>query len=140
MMSAPSTLTGPRGQFLLGSLKAFNNDKLRFLLEQRQYGDLTRFYFGPFRVIVVNHPDWIHDVLVSNADKYYKRSINKRVLAPFIGERLVASDGAFWKPQRRLMQPAFHSKRIGTYGEIMVKYADELANGWQDGAERAIDQ
>ncbi len=139
-MSVSSDLPGPKGQFLMGNLNEFNRDPLTFLLEQRQYGDISRFSFGPVSVIFVNHPDLIHDVLVTNADKYHKRSINKRIMGSVIGNGLVVSDGDYWKRQRRLMQPAFHTKRIGAYGEIMVNYADELAASWQDRTTRPIDE
>src|SRR5579862_9783127 len=104
-----SALPGPRGQFPVGSYNDFAHDPLTFLLQQRHFGDLTRFYYGLYPVIVVNHPDLVHDVLVANAEKYHKRSNAKRVFAPIIGNGLVISEGDFWKHQRRLMQPAFHS-------------------------------
>ncbi len=105
-----SVLPGPKGKFLVGSLNDFNHDTLKFLLDQRQYGDLTAFNFGPFPIVVVNHPDGIHDVLVTNADKYYKARITKQIMGPVIGLGLFTSDGDFWKRQRRLVQPTFHSK------------------------------
>src|SRR5262249_45431943 len=46
----------------------------------------------------------------------------------------------FWKRQRRLVQPAFHARRIGAYGQVMVDYANDLAQQWQDGETRAIDK
>jgi hypothetical protein len=58
-------LPGPRGRFLLGSMREFNHDILNFLSEQRRYGDITQFRFGPFPVIVVNSPEYAHDVLVT---------------------------------------------------------------------------
>src|SRR5205085_11323496 len=102
----------------LGSMREFNHDILNFLSEQRQYGDITQFRFGPFPVIVVNDPDHAHDVLVIQADKYYKATMTKQIMAPVVGNGLFTSDGDFWKRQRRLVQPAFHSKRIGAYAQI----------------------
>jgi cytochrome P450 len=139
-MTSQAVLPGPSGRFLLGSLQDFNRDTLKFLLEQRQYGDITQFRFGPFPVIVVNHPDYVHDVLVAQADKYYKATSTKQILGPVVGNGLFTSDGDFWKRQRRLVQPAFHTKRIGAYGKVMVDYAADLANVWQKGGVRAIDQ
>lgn len=135
-----AALPGPKGGFLIGSLNDFNRDTLKFLLDQRQYGDLTSFSFGPFPIILVNHPDGVHDVLVTNADRYYKARITKQIMAPIIGLGLFTSDGDFWKRQRRLVQPTFHSKRIGAYADVMVNYADDLAKTWQAGGVRMVDQ
>src|SRR5579871_5579510 len=96
-MLIQSQMPGPKGRFLSGSFDDFNRDPLTFMLELRKYGDLSLFRIGLVPVIVVHHPDLIHDVLVSNAEKYHKRSASKRIMAPFIGNGLVASDGAPWK-------------------------------------------
>jgi cytochrome P450 len=139
-MAVQPILSGPKGRFLLGSLREFNTDTLNFLRDQRQYGDVTRFYFGPFRVMVVNHPDYVHDVLVTHADHYYKTASIKQILAPVVGNGLFTSDGDFWKRQRRLVQPTFHTRRISAYARIMVDYANDLAAAWQEGAVRPIDK
>jgi cytochrome P450 len=39
-----------------------------------------------------------------------------------------------------LVQPAFHAKRIGAYGEVMVNYANDLAAKWKHGATLEIDK
>ncbi len=137
---AQAALQGPSGGLFLGSLHDFNRDTLRFLAAQRRYGDISQFRFGPFPIIVVNHPDYAHDVLVENADKYYKPSLTKQVMSPVIGNGLFVSDGDFWKRQRRLVQPAFHAKRIGAYAQVMVDYTDDLAQSWQNGEVRQIDK
>ena len=139
-MAVQPVLSGPKGRFLLGSFREFNTDTLNFLRDQRQYGAVTRFYFGPFPVIVVNQPDYIHDVLITHADHYYKTNSIKQILAPVVGNGLFTSDGDFWKRQRRLVQPTFHTKRISAYARIMVDYANDLAATWQDGAVRPIDK
>jgi cytochrome P450 len=136
----PQALPGPRGQFLLGNLREFNRDTLKFLLEQRQYGDITQFRFGPFPAIVINHPDYAHEVLVAQADKFYKTTSTKQIMGPVVGNGLFTSDGDFWKRQRRLVQPAFHSKRIGAYAQVMVDYAADLAVEWHSGDTRSIDR
>lgn len=35
--------------------------------------------------------------------------------------------------QRRLMQPAFHRRKIASYGQMMTEYAAEMRDRWQDG-------
>ena len=50
----------------------------------------------------------------------------KRAFRPIAGEGLLMSDGALWKQQHRLVQPAFHQRRLAVYGEVMVAEALQL--------------
>jgi cytochrome P450 len=129
----------PAGHFLLGNLREFNADTLAFLLKSRRYGHLVKFRFGPFQVYIANDPDLIHDVLVTHAAHFYKTTLTKQVFKPTIGEGLFVSDGELWKRQRKLAQPAFHSKRIANYADVMVKYAAEMVESWQPDSERDIE-
>ena len=139
-MSVQMVAPGPKGQFPFGSLNQFNNDTLAFLLDIRRYGEVARFQFGPVTIHAVNDPAVAHEVLVTQANSYIKNKATKRIFAPVVGDGLFTSDGEFWKRQRRLMQPVFHSKRIGDYGQIMATYANELGDAWQDGETRHIDE
>lgn len=50
-----------------------------------------------------------------------------------LGEGLLTSEGELHLRQRRLMQPAFHRRRIEAYGEIMADHAVQTRDRWQDG-------
>lgn len=141
MMSATARTAArsPKGHWLLGHMPDFSRDSLGFVLSAREYGDLVRLRFGPFGAWMVNHPDYIHQVLVEDADKYYKTRVTKRVMYPVVGQGLFTNDGESWKRQRRLVQPAFHTKRIGAYADVMVQYAQERMNRWRDGQVLMID-
>jgi cytochrome P450 len=131
---------GPRGSFLLGVLPGFINDTLPLLLDFYQYGPVASARFGPFRVYSANSPDAIHEVLVTQADKFYKANVTKWALEPTLGKGLFLSEGDFWKRQRRLVQPSFHSRRIGAYADIIVNYAQDLISKWQSGAALDVDR
>ncbi|MBE0688922.1 MAG: cytochrome P450, partial [Anaerolineae bacterium] len=135
----PPKPTGPKGHFLLGHLPEFSADTLAFMLKMREYGDIVKLRFGPFPVYVLNHPDVIHDVLVSHADKHHKSTVTKTVLEPVLGNGIFTSEGEFWRRQRKLVQPAFHTKRIGAYADIITSYAERMLEGWQSGARLAVD-
>lgn len=101
----------------------------------KTYGDIVCICVDKTRQYFVTHPDYIHQVLVTDAAKYYKDKDYKhptRGLARFLGNGLVISDGEFWKRQRRLVAPALHTKRIESYGEAMVRYAVEMVESWRD--------
>src|SRR3954471_14284500 len=139
-MAANQKLSTIPGHFLLGNMREFNADTLRFLLDSRQYGDLVTVRFGPIKLYILNHPDLIHEVLVSKASHFYKSTILKQALGPVIGEGLFTSDGDFWKRQRKLAQPAFHTKRISNYAETMVDCSETLINGWRENAVLDIEK
>jgi cytochrome P450 len=103
----------------------------------REYGDLIGLRILNFRILLINHPDHIEDVLVNHPRKFIKGRVlkaNKRVF----GSGLLTSEGDFWLRQRRLAQPAFHRARIAGYASTMVEYTERLLHEWQDGEERDI--
>lgn len=132
---------GPKGHFLLGSLLEFRRDQLGFLPQMVQtYGDIVYFRLLNIPIYLLGSPEYVHEVLVAQADKFEKSQLDKDILGKFLGNGLLISDGSFWRRQRRLAQPAFHSKRIQGYAEVMVGYAERMLAGWQDGERRDIDR
>lgn len=135
-----TTPPGPHGHFLFGHLHEFNRDTLQMLSELRQYGDFVKLRFGPFPVYVANHPDPFHEILVSDASKYFKTRVTKVALDDILGNGLFVNDGDSWKRQRKLTQPAFHTKRIANYAEVIVDYANQLAEQWHSGEHIEVDR
>ncbi len=130
----------PKGHPLLGVMKDYTRDRLGFLASAvRDYGDVVQFRFGPFPAVILSNPHDIHQVLVTDAKKYIKPRLSKLILGRFLGDGLITSDGEFWKRQRRLAQPAFHSKRIENYAQVMVEQTCRIINEWGDGQIRSID-
>ncbi|HKN74194.1 MAG TPA: cytochrome P450 [Candidatus Acidoferrum sp.] len=130
---------GPSTGFKRWSLGPLNNgDPLSYFTGlMREYGDLVSLRVLNFRILLLNHPDHIEDVLVSHPRKFIKGRVlqaNKRVF----GRGLLTSEGDFWLRQRRLAQPAFHRARIAGYASTMVEYTERLLHEWQDGEERDI--
>jgi cytochrome P450 len=112
----------------------FPFDPLAFGLHNaRTFGDIVYYKVGPLRVYQLTHPDFARQVLVEQSDKFCKPRLLKRAFRPFAGEGLLTSDGALWKQQRRLMQPAFHHSALASYAEVMVRHALRLVDGLTDG-------
>ncbi|MGH9742462.1 MAG: cytochrome P450 [Candidatus Acidiferrum sp.] len=130
---------GPSDGLKRWSLGPLNNgDPLGYFTEiVRQYGDVAGLQILNFRILLINHPTDIEDVLVNHPRKFVKGRVlqaNKRVF----GRGLLTSEGDFWLRQRRLAQPAFHRARIAGYASTMVEYTERLLHEWQDGEERDI--
>jgi len=130
---------GPSNGLKRWSLGPLNSgDPLKYFTGlMREYGDLVSLRVLNFRILLLNHPDHIEDVLVNHPRKFIRGRVllaNKRVF----GHGLLTSDGDFWLRQRRLAQPAFHRARIAGYASTMVEYTERLLHEWQDGEERDI--
>jgi cytochrome P450 len=115
--------------------KRFPFDPLRFGLDNaRQFGDIVYYQVGPLRVYQLNHPDLARQVLVDQADKFYKPQLLKRAFRPFAGGGLLTSDGALWKQQRKLIQPAFHPSQMPAYAAVMVTHTERMLATFRNGA------
>jgi cytochrome P450 len=117
----------------LFDLLAFRRDPLKFLTRlAREHGDIVPFRLGPQHVLLLNHPDLVKDALVTRADYFHKGRALQRAKR-LLGEGLLTSEGEHHRRQRRLAQPAFHRKRIESYGAVMVDYAARDSDLWHDG-------
>ncbi|MCP3143512.1 cytochrome P450 [Pyxidicoccus xibeiensis] len=119
---------GPRGEPLLGNLRALRKDPLTFLPAQvREYGDVVRMRVGPVSVTLLAHPDAIRHVLQDHARNYDKQTRGFAVIRELLGQGLLTSEGDFWLRQRRLAQPAFHRQRLAGFARTMVDATADLA-------------
>jgi cytochrome P450 len=128
-----TALPGPKGGFYFGSGVDFRRDQLGFYEScAREYGDLAATRMGPFRILLIYHPDAIEELLVTRSRDFVK-SPGVRLLRPLLGDGLLLSEGDTWLRQRRLVQPAFHRQRVAGYGEVMTAFAGRHVAGWKDG-------
>jgi len=125
------------GQMMPGAIPF---DPLAFGLGvARDFGDIAHYSVGPLHVYQLNHPDFARQILVEQPEKFHKARLIKRAFRPFAGEGLLTSDGALWKRQRKLMQPAFHHGHVAGYGAVMVEYARRMVDTSEDGRTLDLD-
>jgi len=121
------------GKPCVGHLLDFRRDPPRLLSQlAREHGDIVHFKLGPQDMYLLNHPDFIRDVLVTN-NRNFVKSRGLQMAKKFLGEGLLTSEGEFHRRQRRLAQPAFHRQRINAYAEIMTGHATRTRERWRDG-------
>jgi cytochrome P450 len=126
-----ATLPGPKGGYFTGSVTHFRRDQLGFYEAcARQYGDIVATKMGPYRIVMIYHPDAIEELLVTRARDFIK-SPGVQLLRPLLGDGLLLSEGDTWLRQRRLVQPAFHRQRIAGYGGVMSAFADRHVARWK---------
>jgi cytochrome P450 len=124
-------LPGPGGGYFGGATRDFRRDQLGFYEKcAREYGDFVQMKMGPFRILLVYHPDAIEELLVTRNRDFIK-SPGVRLLRPLLGGGLLLSEGDTWLRQRRLIQPAFHRQRVA--GAVMTQYAERHVDGWRPG-------
>lgn len=100
-----------------------------------RYGPVVQFGARPFAFVALFGADANKFILADRADAFRWRDAFE-MLVPVDGETaLVVSDGAEHKRRRRLVQPAFHTKRINGYLELMVEEADRTIDTWSTGRE-----
>lgn len=97
-------------------------------------GGLARVPVGPTAVYVVSNPDYVRRVLVTNAGNYTKGRIMNGIRVA-LGEGLFTAEGALWRRQRRLMQPAFQQHGLRLTGEV----ATDIWSRRLDGLSGTVD-
>ena len=98
----------------------------------REYGDLPYFRLGSFPVYLLNHPDLVKEVLVTQQNKFIKSRALQRARI-LLGNGLLTSEGDLHRRQRRLAQPAFHRERLAAYADQMTECALKLRDRWTEG-------
>jgi cytochrome P450 len=113
---------------------ALGREPLTFLQDlARSYGDISHITAAGEHLVVLNHPQLVKDVLVTNQRNFRKGRGLERA-RKLLGDGLLTSEAETHLCQRRLIQPAFHKERIASYAAAMTEYAVRLRSRWVDGA------
>ena len=106
-----------------------------------QHGDIFRIK-SPFgEATVVASPELARQVLVDRYSRYQQKSRSYIVLRILMGNGLVTSEGEFWRGQRKLVQPAFHRRRLDAIFSMMVERTQDCLTRMEKEARsgRAVD-
>ena len=132
---------GPKGLPVVGVAFEVRGDPLGAMRRYaREYGDIVRFPVMMQERILLNHPDFIEQVLVVQQSKFHKSELTRRITGRMLGQGLLISEGNFWRRQRRLAQPAFHRARVNEYAATMAEIAQSHIAQWRDGEARNVSQ
>jgi len=110
-------------------------DRMRELYAR--HGDIYRVY-APGRksyTYVINHPDDVKRVLVSN-HRNYTKGIGLDRVKILLGNGIMTSEGEFWKRQRLMMQPMFHRRVVTEFARIIDAANDRFIARWEQQAAR----
>ena len=102
-----------------------------------RHGDIYRVYAPSRRSwsYVINHPDDVKRVLVTNHRNYTKGVGLDRVKI-LLGNGIMTSEGELWRRQRYMMQPLFHRRVITTFARLIDEANDRFIARWEARAAR----
>jgi cytochrome P450 len=123
-----------KGGVILGVWQEYLRNPPAFLERAAgECGDIARFRLVHNHAYLLNHPDWIKEVLVTNQANFTKSRMLERARV-LLGEGLLTSEDDFHRHQRRMVQPAFHRDRLAGYAMSMVECAVRCRDQWESGA------
>src|SRR5512138_2839573 len=102
-----------------------------FMDAWRSFGDLTPIQIGPQQIFVAIHPDHVRHISITNRQNYDKLGSYDIVRKLLLGNGLVASNGALWRRQRKLMAPFFTPKAVEQYYDIIVSDGLDMVKRWE---------
>ncbi len=129
-------LPGPRSpRAVVGLASRLNTDARSTLLEMlNTYGPVADFGRGKYHYIYLLSPE-ANEHILSTAPENFTWRDAFWVLVPVNGETaLVVSDGEDHKRRRRIVQPAFHMRRIARYLDVMVDETNLVIDRWAIGS------
>ena len=127
----------PFWNFIGPLLKLRHGDFSALYRIANETGDAFYCQLGPQRIIFLNDPELVETLLVKNHKDYHKDP-GFAALRRLLGNGLLTSEDKFHLKQRRMIQPAFHKKRIDAYADSMVGISRRASDTWQDGATMDI--
>jgi cytochrome P450 len=102
-------------------------------------GPITRLVLGPKRllpnVVMIASPQGARDLLGRNDDVADRGRARTMVeMRALMGGNLLNLPHERWLPRRRALQPMFTKQQVPRYAGHMATAAQDLADGWRDGA------
>ncbi|MET7468261.1 cytochrome P450 [Micromonospora sp. NPDC005686] len=137
-------LPGPSRRAALRLLAQMNRDRLAMMTgAAREYGDAARLPVGHKALYFFNHPETAKHVLAGNAANY-RKGIGLVHARRALGDGLLTSEGELWKEQRKVIQPAFQSRRIaeqaGAVAAEGARLVDRLRSRIGAGPVQLVDE
>lgn len=127
--------TGPETPFDLNTTEESFPKVAEYI---KEYGDyiLLKPVSRSKNTVLINDPDGVKYILVKNHENYEKGPGFERVKM-LLGNGIIVSDGAFWRRQRRMIQPAFSRQCIDGLATKMQKANQEWLIRWQEMANKS---
>jgi cytochrome P450 len=139
MIVAAPRVTPPSIPGFRLSVRAFNTLPAYLLSVIRKRGRVVRFRNFRRDIYVFAEPQLVEDVLVTKGASFVKGRGTQRLVA-LLGRGLLTSEKPQHLRHRRLVQPAFHRRRVDEYATIMVERTRAHAEAWRAGEVVDLDR
>lgn len=130
-----SRLPGPRGPRAVLSLAwRLNADPYTTLPAMlHDYGPVIEFGRGRYKYIYLLSPEANEHILVGDPANFTWKEAFQSLVAVNGETALVVSDGDEHERRRRIVQPAFHMRRIAGYLDVMIDETNRVVDAWTVG-------
>ncbi|MCF8510568.1 MAG: cytochrome P450 [Rhodobacteraceae bacterium] len=119
-MTAPKPVSRPDKASLWQQLKLFRHDILSSQPARLYRAWMAEFRTPFFRSYLCNDPALVTRILVERPDDFPKSNRIGEGLRPLLGNSVFVTNGAVWKRQRRIIDPAFEGGRLRDTFPAMV--------------------
>ncbi|PXX28881.1 cytochrome P450 [Arenibacter sp. ARW7G5Y1] len=98
------------------------------------YGDCFKVQLSSKEIVLFTRsPGLIKHILQKQHKKYEKSSLQTVDLAKYVGHGILTSSGEHWRTHRRMVQPAFHKKKLhnlmGVMREAILQELERIEPG-----------
>ena len=107
-------------------LPTFGGDILQFLSSGFYRRTAVRLPVNGRDVLIVNDPDEIRKAFSSSVDAFPKSDLMIAALEPLLGDGILISNGADWRKQRRMLEPALEQMRVRRLYPLMSETITEF--------------
>jgi cytochrome P450 len=129
-------MPGPGVGASVRGLRSVRRDVLGWIGEQRaEHGDvfaarLPGWMPGvPQTIVYACEPGAVREIL-TDTDRFVKRSPVYDEMAAALGDGLLTSEGERWRGQRRTLQPLFTRRRIDDYTDAFLAATGVVSDAW----------
>lgn len=144
----PATGMSPPGPWNLNSAlgltwrhaASFWWDPTRFFTRlAEQHGDLVFFRMFTHRCYLLNQPEWIWQMYVTERDAFVKWPQQMRVIRSLFGNSILTSEGDGWRQQRLDLQPFFTPHALRESGAIFQSTVKDTLATWPDEKDQDLE-
>ena len=116
-----------KSSFLLRFFRGWHS-WLDVLFEKSYSMKMGQFSQPGMTAYMVNDPDWVRKILVTDPKAYPKHRMMHRMLEPLLGNSIFTTNGEIWERQRALVDQAFANARLKLVFPLMVESVQEMLN------------
>ncbi|MDR0139043.1 cytochrome P450 [Metabacillus idriensis] len=131
-------MTVSLGGSQLSNYLAFRKDPLRFLLNTHTLGDIVAINPHSRNTSYIIHSREAVKQILTIKEEYFEKGSSARTLGKTLGNGVLTSEGEEHRQQRKMMQPAFHKRKIAGYAEIVNSMTEDMIGSWENGETRPI--